>query len=89
MKSFLSVSPDIENLRELKRELGLPTNKPIVYKSYDGNMHSYSSQNVAKIEVLERFSDWCILTLTLESGRCININNLYLAEMQRDDFNVC
>ena len=72
--------------KELRKELGLPLTKRLIY--WNKNEGLWEKCNLTDYEILETLqpSESCIIKITLESGKQVNILSEYLSEMQKTSF---
>lgn len=83
----LSLSPadwDEDTTSAVKRLLGLPTTKPLVYfRRIVGGWQQYP---VVNWEIIQEYSDSCSLKIHVEELGDINIHHVFLSEMQKPSF---
>lgn len=73
-----------ENDRLVRKVLGLPVTKELVYYSYKQSVPS--AVPVSSFQVSCILDGWFILDITLSDGEVHSIHSSYLSEMQRPSF---
>ena len=77
---------DDKDTKELRKELGLPMTKGLIYWYREGR--SYKQCNVSSYEIVETYEPGgskCML-ITLETGKQVRILSDYLSDMQKASF---
>lgn len=81
---FLSAEWSEETSNAVKRLLGLPVTKQLVYfRKINGSWEQYP---VESWEIVQEYSDSCTLEIYVEEFGKINIHHAFLSEMQRPSF---
>lgn len=82
--SFLPEDWDEETSNAIKRLLGLPIKKDLVYyRKQDGEWRQYP---VIKWEIVQEYSDSCSLRIRVKELGDIHILHAFLSEMQKPSF---
>ena len=87
VEEHLPLSPgcwDEETTNAVKRLLGLPITKDLVY--FQKTNGSWMQYPVISWEIVKEYSEWCTLKIHVEELGDINIHNAFLSEMQKPSF---
>lgn len=83
----IGTEPDDKQDRDLRKLLGLPVTKALVY--YKNPRDESSKMNVLKFRVVKIYeiSDfWAIIEIVTDTGRNVHIYSAFLAHMQKPAF---
>lgn len=75
----------IEELKVLKKELKLPTTKPLIYYKQIEYL-KFEPHMVIDFEVTKEYTESKTLKIYLENGKTVLILSDYLSEMQKSNF---
>ncbi|MCM1114251.1 MAG: hypothetical protein NC397_01995 [Clostridium sp.] len=79
---------NIEELKDLKKQLKLPTKKELVYFEQMSHL-KFKPHRVVDFEIVKEFPNApnsMILKILLENDNTVNILSDYLSEMQKSNF---
>lgn len=86
-KWYIGTAPDDKQDRDLRKLLGLPVTKALVY--YKNPRDESSKMNVLEFRVVKIYeiSDfWAIIEIVTDTGRNVKIYSAFLAHMQKPAF---